>query len=386
MIPDGVHFGLPERAYRDDPALGYSDHKALLANAPRWQWNRLGALRTELGFDVKPDDDDASVEQRFGTALDCYLFDGEAAFLERYALPGEPPAGLLRTKEDIRRELGSRCSLPPNALLFDFCNEARIHGLEDRLLETWQVSETMRKLGKEEISRGWWATIRFVGRLLDTPRVSLGGRTVRELVLTGGEAQVSIFWTCPITGVRCKARIDYLKSRADVDLKTFGAREGREIVDEFAGKAATYAYDMQAGHYGEATALIPQFLSDGLVFHDWVPRDEAMTDAWIKRANRERDLLDRIAAHAATGKPRQWTWVTVQTIGLPEVDIMEHDAQIVDGAARQMVLKARRAYADYSKLFGHDQLWIADRGIIRMEDATFGPNITARGSERWQAR
>lgn len=379
MIPDGVHFGLSEAVYRQDPALGYSDHKALLSSPVQFQWKRLAATRVALGFTVAPEDE--STEQAFGTALDCYVFDGEAAFLERYALPGERPEGLIETKGDVREALGSACTLPPHALLFDFIQLAKREGLEDRLHETWLLTETMRKLGKREISRPWWASIRFINRLLDTPRESLGGASVRERILSGGEAQVSIFWTCPVTGVRCKARVDYLKVRVDVDLKTFGAREGYELVDEFTGKVRTYAYDMQTEHYGEGTRLIPQFLSEGSVFHHYLPDEpEPIPLALGQRVDRERALVAAIAAHQG---PRKWTWLTVQTIGQPEVDVMEHDAPIVAGAAVQMVQKARREYAAYTERFGADQLWVADRGIIRLEDLTFPSTITSRGSEKW---
>ena len=44
MLEDGIYFGLPEEQYHDDPALGYTDHKALLVNAVQWQAKRLAGL------------------------------------------------------------------------------------------------------------------------------------------------------------------------------------------------------------------------------------------------------------------------------------------------------------------------------------------------------
>lgn len=65
-----------------------------------------------------------------------------------------------------------------------------------------------------------------------------------------GIAEVSIFWTCPDTGVECKARLDWLPKRPGVlvDLKSIasGSPEG------FGKAAAAYGWDIQDPVYTEA--------------------------------------------------------------------------------------------------------------------------------------
>jgi len=64
------------------------------------------------------------------------------------------------------------------------------------------------------------------------------------LVLSAGEAEVSIVWTDE-TGLRCKARIDWLAPSVAADLKTTkdASPEG------FARAVATYRYHVQQAHY-----------------------------------------------------------------------------------------------------------------------------------------
>ena len=47
--------------------------------------------------------------------------------------------------------------------------------------------------------------------------------------MTGGYSEVSIFWIDPGSGVRLKARLDYLKVKAIVDLKTFSNSLGKPV-------------------------------------------------------------------------------------------------------------------------------------------------------------
>ncbi len=51
---------------------------------------------------------------------------------------------------------------------------------------------------------------------------------VHEL-LTGGEPEVSVFWTCPETGIPMKARLDYLKPDRWVEFKSFANPNGKHL-------------------------------------------------------------------------------------------------------------------------------------------------------------
>jgi len=66
-----------------------------------------------------------------------------------------------------------------------------------------------------------------------------------SLLLAFGEAEVSLVWTDEETGLRCKARVDWLGEIAAVDLKT--TKDASP--SGFARAVANYRYHVQQSHY-----------------------------------------------------------------------------------------------------------------------------------------
>lgn len=84
----------------------------------------------------------------------------------------------------------------------------------------------------------------------DFDRVLAAGAAVRahpaaSKLLTGGQAETSLFWTDGKCGVPCKARYDYLNLGGIVDLKTCQDASP----DAFARSVATFHYHLQAAFY-----------------------------------------------------------------------------------------------------------------------------------------
>jgi hypothetical protein len=372
---DGVYFGLDEQAYRDDPALGYTDHKKLVVNPARWQFERLRELRTDLGLPPPPEDDANKAKRSmkaFGTALDILVLDGKDAFERRYCEALDPPDDMPGTCDQLREALlpywrddpGAR-ALPKSAARPDLVNEARHYGV--RTTDDWRADEAERRAGREVLSLRWAAQLRLIDYLLDVPRNDHGGKSIRQRALTNGMAQVSVFWTVQtvLGPVRLKARFDWLRPSIITDLKSFGAQDDRELVDAFCGKVKDFAYEMQAAHYTEAREQIPTLVLHGKVYGDHDP-------AW----------LAKLVAYTGA---QTWRWLTVQTISLPEIDIMELPYTTTTYlSGRAHVEHARQRYAQLRDQFGEDELWINQRGRIVLEDINFNPNITSRGAERWK--
>jgi hypothetical protein len=83
-------------------------------------------------------------------------------------------------------------------------------------------------------------------RCLDIRDAVRSHRVAVEL-LTGGEAEVTLQWTDPDTGLPCKARLDYLRPGTVVDLKTTS-----DISEwAFARTCAKYRYHGQGAFYTE---------------------------------------------------------------------------------------------------------------------------------------
>jgi hypothetical protein len=74
-------------------------------------------------------------------------------------------------------------------------------------------------------------------------------------LLTGGEAEVSIFWTDQ-HGLKCKARADYLTPEWWDDFKTFDNSRGNELEEALANAMRYNRYHVQAVTYREAIEAI----------------------------------------------------------------------------------------------------------------------------------
>lgn len=113
-----------------------------------------------------------------------------------------------------------------------------------------------RYAGKELITMETYNTIMRM-------RDSVLAHPVASELLTGGVAEQSIFWTDPVTGVRCKCRPDYItKHRIIADVKSTddASPEG------FGRSAAKYRYHVQAPFYVDGYESYTGQLSEGFVF------------------------------------------------------------------------------------------------------------------------
>jgi hypothetical protein len=75
---------------------------------------------------------------------------------------------------------------------------------------------------------------------------------VAAAILSEGEAEKSLFWTDPETGVTCRGRTDWLRDNAIVDVKT--AIDASPAA--FAKACANFGYDQQADFYSTGIEVL----------------------------------------------------------------------------------------------------------------------------------
>jgi hypothetical protein len=369
MLEDGVYFSLPEAEYHSDSALGSGDHQQLLIRPVRFQYKRLAAWRESIGLgdDVRIDRTE-TLAQMLGTAAHVVTLMGLEEFENAYGTREDPPEGYAEDIEHIRQGLmatGDRDAIrlaggmPKQAKRIEWVMLAK--RFDVLTVEDWREGEDVRLAGKIVISKGWDARLRLIGRMLDVPRPDFDGLSIREKYLSEGMAEVSIFWTTE-EGVRCKARIDWLRIAGMIDVKTHSGRDDLEPIESFARHIGTFGCDMQAAHYIDARAQLPRLVAEGRVFgaHD---------AGWL-------------AAVAAHEKPA-WAWIAIDTICPLELDIVEFPDELVMASAWSQVQQARKNYVTYRDLYGEDQPWVANRGRVVMHDEVFAFPPTNRGAARW---
>lgn len=92
------------------------------------------------------------------------------------------------------------------------------------------------------------------GEVIDAMAASLEAHPIAPLLFAAGEPEVSAFWTDSETGVKCRARFDFLPEKVDgkrlivPDLKTAATA----APTEFAKAAARFGYYAQQEHYRDA--------------------------------------------------------------------------------------------------------------------------------------
>lgn len=241
-LADGVYFNLKEKEYHALPRLSASGICNLLVS-PATFW-----FESWLNPERQDDDTPARVLGRaYHTGrLEPHRLD-ELFFPE---LNKEDYDGLL-TDTAIKAELKELDQPQTKAGegVLERAHRLRAAGYEGKIwhldLEEWENE----KGDRTPIPAHFWNDIETdMNRLRQSPEIV-------EL-LTGGAAEVSILWTCEESGIKMKARLDYLKPNMIVDLKTF-QNSARKRLDQAIADAFRYnRYYIQAAVYWHAVELI----------------------------------------------------------------------------------------------------------------------------------
>lgn len=228
-IADGIHFGLPEDAYHADPALGSTNIRDLVDNAPDYWWSSW--------MNPAREPEKETPAKIFGRAVHKAVLEGRDAFETRYAAcdhPGNIKAGMVER----------------------------------------QVIADAGKIGlkRDEFNR-ILAAAAFI-------------RANQHLAaaFSGGFPEVSVFWT--EDDVRFKARFDYLKMRAISDLKSIRNPLNKSFIQACRDRIAGYDYPVQADHYMAARQRMAAYVKSGQVFglpdtdkaRSWLVQAAGVTD------------------------------------------------------------------------------------------------------------
>jgi len=187
----GLHLGIPELEYHALPGLSSTGIKNMLKSPAHYDWARTHR-RERVAFDV-------------GHAAHAKIL-GVGLGVVEYPAEHLTPSGNVSEKAATK----------------NWAKEQRDQGLVPVTPDQVAAVDAMaEKVARHPIAG------KLIGSGIGTPEVSL-------------------FWDDPVTGVRCKGRIDYLHGApVAVDLKTGRSADPRR----FGPTAADYGYAEQAVHY-----------------------------------------------------------------------------------------------------------------------------------------
>lgn len=286
----GIYFGLDEDVYHADTALGYTAMKKLVDSPPEYWWE---SPHNKLRKKVKD-----TPSRIYGRAIHKFGTEGREAFERAYA-----PADFNGSTKEGKAE-----------------------------------SARIAAAGKFRLVRDDWDQIMAFGTVIrSNPAIGKA--------FSGGAAEVSIFWERD--GIRRKARIDYLKPRASIDLKSEANPFGLPFPVACRKAIDKYRYAIQAEHYREARGLVHQFVVDGAVYGD-----------------HDASLLKKVAE----ADEWAWVWVFYQSERTP----LTWGRQISPGnsvleEARADIVKAEANYREYSERFGFDMPWVISEELAELD-------------------
>ena len=299
-LPEGVYIGLDEDIYHDDPALGSSDMKRLAKSPPDFWWNSK--------FNPQWEPEKESSAMRLGKAAHKCILEGHALFRKLY-VPTKFPGNVKAGKEE--REA------------------AEAKGL------IWLPADD-------------YARVEMMGGMVRS------NPTLARAFEGGVASEVSIFWRCK-NGMRKKARIDYLKARANVDLKTISNKFDDEFPLACRKAIGNLRYDVQAAHYAEGRAQLARLVEAGAVFSDTPDRVDKER---LLQAAMTRGFAFVFVFVQSSGAPL--TWGATLSAKLAEDGSFETKNAILDIGARTVQQAEDNWAAFCAKFNGLALPWVLD--------------------------
>jgi hypothetical protein len=237
MIEDGVYFQLPESDYHALPALSASGIKNLLISNPDF-WFRSVFNKNRR--------DENTEAMTIGKAFHKRILEGKASFYDNYAATFEPLAECLRTVEEIKDALIKNGIDKPKGLKADLIEQLLEVQPGAIILDELRADYELLHHGKEFLSSDLIESI-------ETSAAMIEMNPMLSRCFAGGYPEVSVIWT--EDGVRFKARFDYLKPKAIIDLKTFGNFLNKPIDSAIYSAMASGKYHIQAAFYLRAAEM-----------------------------------------------------------------------------------------------------------------------------------
>lgn len=374
LPPPGIYFGMPEEHYHALPALSSHGIKNL-ASSPMLFWAR-STFVSELAR--KREDEKAKKDpahRTIGKAYHCRIMEGADEFHRRFAveLTEEDCEGALESTDQIKAAITATGEKPASKVLDllpdgggeymrpakkdDWIAQLLVRDPDAKILAVLNEQHREKHAGKLFVAAEVYDQIEIAAAMVEQdPEV--------RHAFTGGHAEVVLIWNCPKTGVPCKARVDYLKLKVAVDLKTVANQRGMSMERAIANEVAGYKYTIQPSFYVEGIQEVKRLVREG---KEWISTnggfDRAETIRWVEK-------------WAAEEAEPEWLWVFQQKGDAPITRGVFYPLQ---GSTRQvvdlLVYRMKERFKQFSTAFGTDP-WLDVAPIYDMADEDLPPWAT----------
>jgi hypothetical protein len=370
---DGIYFGMPEEAYHALPALSASGIKDLCAS-PMLYWARSTWLSEKRRAEeaerlVRPDE---RMFRTIGKAYHCRILEGAEEYAKRFAreLGAEECKDALESTDQIKAAIAHHKAKPVSKVpdeLPDGSPYERAAKKDDWIAQLLAIDPQARVLpelrrlhaqanaGKAFIPFDAHEQIEIAAAMIE------GDEELRHAV-KGGYPEVTLIWHCTETGVPMKARVDRLKLKAAVDLKSFENKYGRAVEHAIRYAIASYNYNIQPSVYVEGIQRVRGMCRDG--------------DACIGYDGPKAPIYDWVVRWQGEPDEPEWWWLFQQKGIAPVTRLVQYPLQgvtrkITDEIVRQAKLKFREC----SERFGTEP-WLDRKSRYMIDDEAIPNSAT----------
>lgn len=376
LLPDGVYFNLNEDRYHAERRLSSTGIKELLIGvATYWAKSWMNESRERADPDT--------LAKTLGSAYHVAIFEPEKLsnqFAKKID-PSDHPNALmtdtavcaeLKSLGQTQKKSGENALERAKRLIEIDPNVSVLSILEDE----WQ----QQNLGKTPIAAKYWDQIQNdISRIEENPEISE--------ILHDGFSEVSVFWTCPESGIPMKARFDKLAASRYVDMKSFANPNGKETNRAIFDQIRFNRYYIQARLYQVAINMIRDL---DLQVKD-LPTDEQLENSEAFPPEEHLALIEEIKARKSphevfyffqekNGVPnlllrrfRMYNLpdgVNEQSIGAEGHTFKEHRSGLAQKADME-IGRAKVAFSTAMQVYGPDQPWYPFDMVGEITDADF---------------
>lgn len=355
---DGVYFDLPEEDYHKIPALSASGIKNLLISPVDFWARSWMNPRYNLQEDTEA--------QITGSAYHKRVLERKDAFYSKYCpeFSGvDLPAKVDELREALRR-YGQKTEGNSNDLL------ARCARFGIKTYPMERAEYMAKNEGKIFLTQDLIESIEISAAMIEkNPKLSR--------CFSGGYPEVTIIWTEErvindpegtehTVWIRFKARIDYLKTKAIIDLKTFENRAMKAVGRAIYSTMASYKYHIQAVFYLRAVEKAKEFCN-----HDrFLPSDAHDDQIKVRGSSYPRAEVVKFCEALRQSEDHEFYFVFQQKGIAPFARCFKFPRTTMFGVGTVQIDAAINIYIENYLRFGEEQ-WIDTSEIEVFEDEGF---------------
>ena len=261
-IEPGIYFDLPEDVNHSARALSCSGMKHLTVSDLNY-WHR------NINPDREPDEDTEA--RRFGKAVHCYALERErfdASFTMKLSEEDFPNA--LVTDDDLKRFLETNGLPKSGKRKQDRIDRVVASGLPAIIWDHELERHAALHQGKTFLSTD-------ESRRIERAAAVMAADPYVCAALKGGMPEVSFFVRDPESAVMLKARMDYVRPRSTIDIKTFSNSRNKPVEKAIFEAIYYEGYYLQCVYYNHVREIARRQLAAGEI------RSHGnVSEAWLK--------------------------------------------------------------------------------------------------------